>query len=191
MPIATITATELIELANSVGFSLALTADNPGARLYLWTTPEDEVLYIGKADRARPLLRTKEEEGWARRHPHGEEFLSGFIHLAHRNHARRHLVQIQPRNGRSDGFDPRPALTGIEDWSGPAATNLQARLLGPQEWSVADVETVLIRIAVRCGVPIGNSAGASQWESPIGDPRDSLAALAADLEQVCCRDCEK
>jgi hypothetical protein len=55
----------------------------------------------------------------------------------------------------------------------------QAGHAGP---SAAEVEKLLVRIAVRYGAPIGNSQFASQWEDPIETVSDTLAVLAVDSD---------
>ena len=181
---ATITARALLDAINSVGFTLRPARDREAAPLYLWATPHrSEVVYIGKA--ANETRLNNEIRLSDRLDPHGDRISVGFVHLIRRNRAIHKRLTIEPRNGRIDGFDPTPALATLNDWPESAAATALRERIDAGEWSTTDIETILIRTTVRFGVPVGNSACASQWESWLNDPRDTLAVMAADRVRAC------
>lgn len=179
---ATLALPALLALATSAGFHLRLAEPDEQAPLYVWCTVRSDdspgdVVYIGKA---RSKSRLGNEAGWATLDPHGDEILSGFVNLIRRNRAKGFPVAVEPFNGREDGFDPRPATAAMATWWGAYPQRLRERIASGQPWSIPDIETFLIRLTVRCGVPTGNASCAGLWESWIGEPRDTLAVIATD-----------
>lgn len=69
-----------------------------------------------------------------------------------------------------------------DSWSGAALDYLDKALPPGAKLSEEQVEQLLVRIAVRYGVPIGNSQFASQWENPIGSAPDTLAVMAVSYD---------
>lgn len=137
------------------------------ANLYVWTTPDNEVLYVGKSEDAR---RGIIEDGFLK----GYEPTSitiGFIVLAHRHNAQRHAL-------RYEHLDTGVVRAALDSWEGGAIDALHNDLDTNTPWTVPDIEMVLIRMAVMAGYPIANSAGAGQWESQHGGRRNTLAAVA-------------
>lgn len=119
--------------------------------------PAKDVVYIGKAERA---ARVRDEAGWRDTLDPYDVSTSGFIRLVRRNHATNHRIAVGPRPDRNDGFDPATALAVADGWEETRVIiALRDRLTQGPEWSIADIEYVLIRIAVRLGVPIGNAQG--------------------------------
>jgi hypothetical protein len=70
---------------------------------------------------------------------------------------------LQPLQYDSDGYDAGvwSALVQEYGWHGPAIASLQEELTDRPPVP-EDVEKLLVRIAVRYGVPLGNSQFASQ-----------------------------
>jgi hypothetical protein len=168
--VAVMTIDELLQLARKVGLKLRSIESEDSANLYLWATPEREVLYVGKSVSPK---RISDERKFAKSDPTAET-VSAFIALVRRNQGVCHPLLIE-------GFDPTPsqALLLKDDWGGHAVDVLQT-WLDKSEGSISTelAEKLLIRIVVRAGVPVGNSRDASQWENPIGSPMDTLAVLA-------------
>lgn len=105
--------------------------------------------------------------------PGGYE-LSGIVNLIRRNDARHvHL--------RLNSFDPGAALEAGKDWPGTVPGLTEEGFT----WTVRNTEALLIRIAVRLGVPIANSQLASQWEAPIETMHDRLAVWAVTAQRKC------
>lgn len=161
---ATITIPESIEYASHVGIALAV-VDEPDDLYAMVCQPVEDVVYFGK-DESATRRRTANEKKWAERDPENFE-LSGIVALQRRNNTRHvHL--------RVDSFDAAKAIESGKLWDVEIP-----ELADPDfELTVPLVEMFLIRVAVRMGVPIGNSAGASQWEDPIGSVADRLAIWA-------------
>lgn len=162
----------LLAAAARVGVVLSPTTE-PGD-LYAWATPQREVVYLGKSDSP---TRVRDEEGWRHLDP-SAEIVSGIVLLLRVNHAHCEAFTYDPAT-----FDPTrwQAIVAAGDWGGSAVERLWERLLaGPP--TVAEVEELLIRIAVRYGTPLGNSQYHSQWENPIDRPADTLAVLAVDSD---------
>lgn len=165
--VTTMTLDELLSAAASIGLQVS-EIDDQDAPLYVWTTPQREILYIGKAASPR---RFREEAAWSQQDP-TETLLSAFVALIRRNKGEAHALRL-------DGYDASVGREAAQGWSGGAFNTLATWLDDPRPISVDSAETLLIRIAVRCGVPIGNSKDASQWDRPLGNATDTLAALAA------------
>lgn len=181
---ADLPVTELLDHAARIGFHLSIAPPGtPDCALYIWATvlgdgSPGDVLYIGKAESGG---RIPYEQGFADVDPHGDRVYSGFISLIRRNRAQCFPLIINPVNGRTDGFDPTPALNAIANWNDDAPGKIAlTQRINEGQWTVPDIEMILIRIAVRTGVPIGNSIGATQWEGPVSKARDTLAVLATD-----------
>lgn len=165
--VATVTLQELLAAAERVGVTLRRVTSSE-ANLYVWATPADEVVYIGKQTSAG---RLEDEQNWIRGDP-GYNVLSGIVTLLRVNRA-----QLHPLHYATSDYDRErwSTIRNEYDWSGSAFDAVD-------EWhdspSVKQVENMLVRIAVRYGAPIGNSQFASQWENPIGTIPDTLAVLA-------------
>jgi hypothetical protein len=167
--IATLLLDQLLAAADRVGVRLHRVSSD--GNLYAWHSPENDVVYIGKsADDRRP----SNELAWSLLDPR-ETIHSGIVALLRANKAR-----IQPLRYIPAEFDGSKwtAIRDREGWQGKAFDTLAA--VFEQGWvpTAEDIEKVLIRVAVRYGTPIGNSQFASQWETPIGSPSDTLAVLA-------------
>ncbi len=164
--IATLSIDTLVAAAARVGVKIDLTDD--ANNLYVWHTPEREVVYIGKSASGR---RTRDETKWRDWDPR-DEIVSGIVTLLRANKA-----ALQPLRYDPSEFDQSAWLILAETWSGPVVDTLRSYLTDHAP-TPEDVEVLLIRICVRYGVPIGNSQFASQWETPIGSPMDTLAAIS-------------
>lgn len=173
----------LLNLARSVGFRLSRDQSGSRAQLYVWCTTKpdgepDDVVYIGKSESA---ARVSNETRWSVLDPHSaEEVYGGFANIIRRNRAVSIPIAVDPVPGRGDGFDPTTLLETINGLEGAYYERLRERALSEDEWTIPDIETVLIRLAVRCGVPIANSAGTGLWINWIGDLRDAMAVVATD-----------
>lgn len=170
--VKTLTISRMLRYASNVGITLRR-CEVDEANLYTWATPEDEVLYIGKA--ASPQ-RIKEEERWAKQ-DHRSSIMSGIVPLIRENNASNHPF----RYDLDTDFDADRVRAVITEqrWEGPAFTYLTTWLNDDNRLGAGEpVERFLIRLAVRAGAPIGNSRNAAQWESPIGAIEDTLAVLA-------------
>lgn len=168
MPAAT-TVEELIRYADHIGCRVE-TSDTPSDLYALVTPPPDgHVLYLGK-DESALGRRAANEARWAELDPEKWE-LSGIITLIRRNNGKHVHLALK-------GFDVQKALESGKDWGG----DIPALTADDFVWTVQETEKLLIRIAVRLGVPIGNSQFASQWEYPIGKMHDRLAVWAVTAE---------
>ncbi|KFD44020.1 hypothetical protein IU11_06195 [Cellulosimicrobium sp. MM] len=166
----TLTLSNLVNAAVGVGLRLEpRSVGDRDANLYVWCTPEDEVLYVGKSSNHR---RAIDEHGFVRRYD-PQSVNVGFVMLQRRQRATCMAFRFVE-------VDPRPALTFLEQWEGRSFTRLQEDLNSATPWTEADAELVLIRIAVLAGFPIANSTGSGQWESSFGTRTNTLAALAVD-----------
>lgn len=166
--IQTIKFEQLALAATRVGVTVTPAEDS--SNLYVWHTPEQEIVYIGKSASGK---RTRDEIKWREEDPR-DEIRSGIITLLRANHA-----LLQPLGYEKDSFDPSACRARIaaDGWSGPAIEKVCA-LLADRSPTAEEVEQLLIRICVRYGVPLGNSQFASQWETPIGSPIDTMAAIS-------------
>jgi len=166
--IATLSVDRLLSAAARVGVVLKKT--DSGGNLYLWHTPELDVVYIGKS---ASDSRVRDETAWMASDPKWEIF-SGIITLLRVNKA-----ELQPLRYEPDEFDPAAwrELSEAHHWNGPAIDYLHA-VLESRPPTPEEVERLLIRIGVRYGTPLGNSQFASQWEGPIGKITDTLAAIS-------------
>lgn len=164
---------QLVNAAARVG--VVVTPTEVSDNLYVWHTPEREVVYIGKSASSS---RTRNETKWRGWNPR-ERIYSGIVSLLSVNNA-----LLQPIRYEENKFDAARCLSQIEAdrWSGSAVDTLRA-YLAEQSPTAQDVEKLLIRICVRYGVPIGNSQFASQWETPIGSPMDTMAAISAYADE--------
>ena len=173
----------LIKLAQSVGFRLSQVQSGGRAQLYVWCTTKSngapgDVVYIGKSESTD---RVSNETRWSALDPHSaEEVYGGFANITRRNRAVSIPIAVEPVPGRKDGFDPATLLETINGLEGAYYDRLRERARSEDEWTIPDIETVLIRLAVRCGVPIANSAGTGLWINWIGDLRDAMAVVATD-----------
>lgn len=170
--VATLAVPTLIGAARRIGVELHEV--NSGGNLYIWHTPppEQAVVYIGKSASDK---RLNEERGWRDGLDAKAEIVSGIVTLLRVNRAVPKYFRYNP-----DTFDASK-WRGLRDkgsWSGPGLDYLDKALPVGAKLPDAEVEQLLVRIAVRYGVPIGNSQFASQWEGPIGSAPDTLAAMA-------------
>lgn len=166
MTIATVTATDLLNAARAAGIVID---DGEGhdtsPHLYIWTTTEDEVLYIGKA---ASTARTRDEERWTK--DFDSHMISvGFLSLINRHQGIKKTFAFKTVDGRV-------LEQALDGWHGASVDNLRAAL--HREWEPREIESVLIRMAVLAGVPIANSSSAGQWESYNGRIENTLAAVA-------------
>lgn len=160
---------DLLIAARKVGLDLReLTDDEPDGNLYVWATPNGQVLYIGKAEDPK---RTSREQSWVKEEYDPTAISIGFVVLMRRHQARCHRLQYA-------GLDTVIALTALTGWEGGAIDTLAAHLRSGAMWTVPEIELVLIRMAIAAGYPIGNAAGAGLWESQHGGLRNALAAVA-------------
>ncbi|MFD9829023.1 hypothetical protein ACFWXB_16245 [Tsukamurella tyrosinosolvens] len=161
----------LVAAARRVG--VALSPVDVGGNLYVWHTPApaESVVYIGKSDSEN---RLRNEQNWMRSDVANSIF-SGIVTLLRVNRAKSRAFNYEP-----DAFESSRWRGIVERgrWSGPAIDSLEVHFASGDTLKSVDVEKLLVRIAVRYGVPIGNSQFASQWENPIGSISDTLAALA-------------
>ncbi|WP_454165388.1 hypothetical protein [Gordonia iterans] len=171
--IATLSVDRLLAAAARVGVDLAKTATD--GNLYLWHTPEQEVVYIGKSASDK---RVADERSWCELDP-SSQILSGIVTLLRVNRA-----ELTPLLYDPDGFDASRwrALIAAHQWEGSVIDALQ-RDLADRALTAVEVEKLLIRIGVRYGTPLGNAWDASQWEGPIGKTPDTLAAIAVLADQ--------
>lgn len=170
--IATLTVDQLLSAAARVGVSLTPTATE--GNLYLWHTPAREVVYIGKSASDK---RVNDERKWREYDPR-DWIYSGIVTLLRANHA-----ELQPLHYDSAAYDAAVWRSRVDSdkWTGPAIIALQEDL-ATRSLTSTEVETLLIRIGVRYGTPLGNSRDASQWENPIGTTADTLAAIAVHAD---------
>ncbi|MFE2955085.1 hypothetical protein [Nocardia tengchongensis] len=170
--VATLPLPALLDALRRVGVELQLVTE--GGNLYLWHTPAPEyaLLYTGKA---ASDTRTRQEQTWKDNDDPNIEILSGIITLLRVNRGALQLFRYVP-----DTFDANrwKVIRDKHGWEGKALDNLEAALPDGTPLPATEVEKLIVRIAVRYGVPIGNSQFASQWETPIGSISDTLAALA-------------
>lgn len=206
----------LLRACASVGVTFEKKADVDF--IYAWVTPQDEVLYIGKAATEG---RLSDEKSWATGVPNlrlaraamnnEPVILSSFASLVATHQAA--VVPLGwPRLDRAQleaaidaavqkVLDAEPTLElsppFLEKWAPQVAGFEVGRSqVALRCWFAADVEgwlsnagtfthkdgeKLLVRIATRAGVPIGNSQFASQWAEPIYSAADTLALLAVLL----------
>lgn len=170
----TMTLTELLAIAAGAGVKLER-ADESQENLYVYADPKDQVLYIGRSKnrtRGRNEERIK-DEGYANR------IGVGFSALIAENRGVRHRFRYEPET-----FDDQPLRRQIksEDWKGvPVEELLEYIDVEPRGFTIADVEHMLVRIAVCTGRLIGNSQYASQWEKTVNRPPNVAAVIAADI----------
>ncbi|MGH3278226.1 MAG: hypothetical protein ACRDNW_03720 [Trebonia sp.] len=173
--VAVIAVSTLIQAAARVGVEL-IEVDN-GGNLYVWHAPlpERAVVYIGKSASDK---RVADERRWREGDPRNTVDI-GLVTLLRVNRATPQALDYDP-----DTFDSSKwrTLRAARGWSGAAFDNLDEALAGHAGPDAAEVEKLLVRIAVRYGAPIGNSQFASQWEDPIGTIPDTLAVLAVDSD---------
>lgn len=160
----------LLRAAARVGVIVTPTEDS--SNLYVWHTPEREVLYVGKSASNQ---RTRDETKWRGWNPR-DDIYSGIVPLLGVNNA-----LLQPLRYEPASFDASICLTFAEPWEGWQIDRLRSYLVDESP-TPQDVERLLIRICVRSGVPIGNSQFASQWENPIGSPMDTMAAMSVHAD---------
>ena len=168
--VAILTVSTLIKTADRIGVKLHKV--NSAGNLYVWhtPTPEEAVVYIGKSASGR---RLNNERGWRDGLDPKTEIVSGIVTLLRVNRAVPQFLRYDPNT-----FDASKwrGLRDKDNWS--RLDNLDTALPPGATLPEEQVEMLLVRIAVRYGVPIGNSQFASQWEKPIGTVPDTLAALA-------------
>lgn len=170
----TMSLTELLAIAAGAGVKLEK-ADESRENLYIYTDPQEQVLYIGRSTnhrRGRNEERIK-DEGYETR------IGVGFSALITENQGQRHRFRYEPET-----FDAQPLRQQIkrEVWEGDAVENLLRYVeVEPRGLTIADVEHMLVRIAVCTGRLIGNSQYASQWETTVNRPPNVAAVIAADI----------
>ncbi|NNG40796.1 hypothetical protein HJ588_16155 [Flexivirga sp. ID2601S] len=187
---ATLSARDLVALAQRVGFTLTETGDPNAARIYVYTDPTDNVVYIGKAD---SLTRHSNEATWVNGGPvhTSDELVSGFVYMVQRNNATPRYYQVKPAdNGDPDsvGFDAAQVTTLMEQngWKARPGNYIEDPAAVGAGWRTADLESLLIRICVRVGVPIANASSTGLWaEGVYGKAPDLLAALLSDDIAAC------
>lgn len=169
----TVTVAELIACAARVGVTIHRTTPDD-ANIYVWATnPGEEVLYIGKQSSKRRLA---EETNWSKQN-YRRELWSPIVALLGENNAISHPLRYDP-DVDFDGAQARAAVAA-GGWDESAFTEVAKWLDdGSRFCGGAEIERFLIRIAVRSGAPIGNSALAGQWESMIGRYSDTLAFIS-------------
>ena len=152
--------------------------------LYVWCTTKPDgtpgdVVYIGKSESGS---RVANEATWSTQDPHSAtKVYGGFTSIVRRNRAVPVPITVEPVPGRRDGFDPTTLLSAIDGLEGDYYDRLRERVESGPEWSILEIETILIRLAVRCGAPIANSASTGQWSKPWHrDVRDAMAVVATD-----------
>lgn len=172
--VAILTFPALIEAANRVGVDLHTVSSD--GNLYVWHTPVPEraVIYIGKSASDKRLA---DEETWRDGADPKYNIRSGIVSLLRANEAEKQALYYDP-----DTFDAGRWRKLREDWDGDAFLYLDEALPDGEALTAEDVEQLLVRIAIRYGVPIGNSQFASQWENPIGSIPDTLAVLAVGAD---------
>jgi hypothetical protein len=170
--VASLTVSTLIKAADRIGVKLHMV--NSGGNLYVWhtPTPEEAVVYIGKSTSDK---RLNNERGWQDGLDPKAEIVSGIVTLLRVNQAVPQALRYDPNTFDASKWRD---LRDKDNWSGEGLDNLNMALPPGAILPEAQVEELLVRIAVRYGVPIGNSQFASQWEKPIGSVPDTLAALA-------------
>ncbi|WP_114906828.1 hypothetical protein [Ornithinimicrobium murale] len=165
---ATITVPEMIEYSSNAGVTISVSEE--ANDLYAMVSqPGEHIVYLGK-DESASRRRAANEKKWAELDPEIFE-LSGIIALQRRNNTRHAHLSL-------DGFDAAKAIEAGKLW------NVDIPELADPDFVLTTVlvEQFLVRIAVRLGVPIGNSQFASQWESPIGSLPDRLAIWAVTAD---------
>lgn len=166
----------LIQIAAAAGIPVE-DSDPHEANLYVWTDPDGNDLYVGKAaSKAR-----HDEEIRFRKGDYANTILSGITTLLRENDA-----VVRYLRYRTESFDPAPLLEviGRRQWTGLGFDPLVARLESQGLFgnpTYPEIERVLTRLHIRTGCLIGNSLDASQWENPIGSYADNIAALAIDI----------
>jgi hypothetical protein len=174
--VATLAVPTLIEAAHRIGVELHKV--NSGGNLYVWHTPppEEAVVYIGKSASDK---RPNEERGWRDGLDTKAEIVSGIVALLRVNRAVPQHLYYDPNT-----FDASKwrNFRDRDSWTGAALDYLNKALPPGAKLSEEQVEQLLVRIAVRYGVPIGNSQFASQWEGPIGSAPDTLAVMAVSYD---------
>lgn len=170
--VATLSVDALVVAAARVGVTLNPTVS--GGNLYVWHTPEGEVVYIGKSASNK---RTSDEIRWSNKDPR-EGIYSGIMTLLRANKA-----QLQPLMFLPEEFDSSAWRRLADTWEGPIIASLREDL-ADRALTVEEVEVLLVRICVRYGIPIGNSQFASQWENPIGTSTDTLAAMSVHADET-------
>lgn len=167
MPAPFLTLADLQVISRQVGIELTEVTDDARSEVYVFSSSDDQrILYVGKstgrlADVARngveqKIITDTRDGGTA-------VYAVGFTRLIIANNGELHRI----------AFDvARPTLDA-------AVTNgWTSSLAMPAPFTAADIERFLIRVPVLCGVVIGNSSGAGQWESQMYTPMDVLAEIA-------------
>lgn len=159
---------DLIEAARSVGLGVRYCRSERDANIYVWTTNNGAVLYIGKQESVR---RLKSEQNLTKNFD-ASRYRVGFVALVARHQAKPVFLSY-------DGKLSEPIiLDALEEYEGQAFADLSEYVKCGGQWSVKDVELVLIRMMILAGFPVANSQGGGQWESSWGRREDALAAVA-------------
>jgi hypothetical protein len=162
---------EMVEILRIAGVTLTR-AEEGNETLYVWADSGDVIAYVGKSASER---RLKEELRWA-----GScsdvEFSSGFARLCSTN-------GLTP-SGFSYQFDQGIARSIVHDWHGGAIDDF-VLFVGTANFSPtnANIEKLMIRIAVASGAVIANCSSAGLWDNQIGNPLDTWAQLAVCIHR--------
>lgn len=140
--------------------------------LYLWVTPEGQVVYIGSDKTGK---RWKNELRWKSEYQRNY-ISSAFLAMVAENNC--HPVRLSYARGSFDAQAMR-SLIQESEWSGSYIDTL-SEALEQEEWfpTYLEVEAFLIRAAVRAGKLVANTAHASLRESRLGQLTDTMAAIA-------------
>lgn len=183
---ATVTAADLVALANRAGFAIAETTDRNSARIYIWSASDGAVLYVGKADGLVPNKRHRDEEAWVSKDPHAQDFLmGGFVYLIRRNNGAVSYYNVTMVDDEYAAFDSTRVaeMFARNGWDAHSPLGTSIATAAKAGWSIHQLESLLIRLCVRLGVPIGNAHGTSMWEH--ASPMDALAGLLSDDIAAC------
>lgn len=166
-------ACRIQNMSAAVGINLFPTQDIIAAKLYgLIDVDADEVVYIGKAETPGGTRHLNENK-WIL---DAKESLEVRTMVGIQNAARTHsLDRVMWRWS----WDPEQARAEARVWSGKVGQQVIDEI--DKGWSptTRDVDKILIRIQVACGVRLYNSSGAGMWENYLGSLIDNIAHMAA------------
>ncbi|WP_237209517.1 hypothetical protein [Rothia nasimurium] len=156
------------------GFTLEVIEDESVlGDLYLWVTEENQVVYIGSDKTGR---RWKNELRWKNEYLR-HQISSGFLAMVAENNC--HPVRLSYARG---SFNSQAIISLIDEyeWNGSYIDSLLKELEDGWVPSFLQVEEFLIRVAVRGGKLIANTAHASLWETCLGRLSDTMAAIVVN-----------
>lgn len=170
------TLVQLVKIAAAAGITLTEVGRHDKHNLYVITDPDAIDLYVGKSTAQKKGKRADDYLRWAEL-DQTEAIHSGIVALLRENGAAPRCFSYDPGQ-----FEPSRMAGTIarERWVGGAIDRVQRRADAGTPPTVEEVEEFLVRVHVRTGRLIGNSAYASQWEGPIGRYADTAAVLAVD-----------